>query len=169
MTRMFGIVALAGGAVLAAGVVTAQAQAVPHQKPGLWTADITMAGQHVSEQMCVDAASEARASAFGAQVSKKNCQSQKISHNPDGSWSSISTCKTGSEPVRTTRADISGDFNSKITMSMRTPPTAAPEMTMTSTWLGPCKPGQRGGDVIMSNGMKMNLLDGTAAPGTAHH
>ena len=44
-------------------------------------------------------------------------------------------------------------------MTMRSPPTAAPEMTMTSTWLGPCGPGQRGGDVMMSNGTKYNLMD----------
>jgi hypothetical protein len=40
---------------------------------------------------------------------------------------------------------------------------------MTATWTGPCKPGMKGGDVIMSNGMKINLLDGTSSgqPGAA--
>jgi hypothetical protein len=32
-------------------------------------------------------------------------------------------------------------------------------MTMTAKWLGPCAAGQRPGDMIMPNGMKMNILD----------
>ena len=32
---------------------------------------------------------------------------------------------------------------------------------MTATWLGPCKAGQRGGDVILPNGAKENVLDMT--------
>jgi hypothetical protein len=41
-------------------------------------------------------------------------------------------------------------------------------MNMTMTWLGPCKPGMKGGDVIMSNGMKINALDGTASGLPSH-
>lgn len=26
-------------------------------------------------------------------------------------------------------------------------------------WVGPCKPGQKPGDMVMGNGMKMNALD----------
>ena len=32
-------------------------------------------------------------------------------------------------------------------------------MTSTAKWLGPCAAGEKPGDVIMSNGMKMNVLD----------
>jgi hypothetical protein len=28
-----------------------------------------------------------------------------------------------------------------------------------SRWVGPCKAGQRPGDMVMGNGMKMNVLD----------
>ena len=91
-------------------------------------------------------------------MSRKNCQPGQVNHNPDGSWSSITTCELRPGVKTTTRADITGDFNSKFTMVMRSPPDAAPQMTMVMTWIGPCKPGQRGGDVIM-NGKKMNVLD----------
>jgi hypothetical protein len=33
------------------------------------------------------------------------------------------------------------------------------QIVITATWLGPCKAGQRGGDMIMSNGMKINMMD----------
>src|SRR5277367_6363468 len=133
--------------VLAFHCAAAVAQEVPHQKPGLWQNDMVVAGQHVSNQSCVDAASEAQNSAFSAEVSKnRKCQHREITHNPDGSWTSVSTCESRPGVMRTSRADVSGDLNSKITLTMRSPPDAPPEMTMTSTWIGPCKPGQKGGD-----------------------
>ena len=67
----------------------------------------------------------------------------------------------------TSRATTVGDFNSKITTTVDATTTGAPSPAMNGphrtvivqTWLGSCKPGQRGGDVIMGNGMKMNMLD----------
>ncbi|HEY5337902.1 MAG TPA: DUF3617 family protein [Rhizomicrobium sp.] len=167
--RIFNIV-IPAIALLSAG--SANAQAVPLQKPGLWQDDMVMSGRHMSSQSCVSVESAAQTSAFSAQIRKNDkCESHQITHNPDGSWTSISTCEFRPGVKRTSRADASGDFNSKITVSMRSPPTAAPEMTMTATWLGACKPGQKGGDVIMSNGMKINTLDGmtSGAPGATHH
>ena len=42
-------------------------------------------------------------------------------------------------------------------------PGAAPgggtQMTIAAKWLGPCAAGQKPGDVMMGNGMKMNVLD----------
>ena len=163
----FGVTAII---LLASG--SANAQPVPQQKPGLWQDDMVMNGRHISSQSCVSVESAAATSAFSAQVRKNDkCESHQITRNPDGSWTSISTCEFRPGVKRTSRTDASGDFDSKITMTMRSPPTAAPEMTMTATWLGACKPGQKGGDVIMSNGMKMNTLDGTMSgmPGAAHH
>jgi hypothetical protein len=157
--------------VLAFGAVAAIAQETPHHKPGLWQNDIVMAGRHVSNQSCVDAASDAQTSTFSSEVAKNSkCQHSQITHNPDSSWTSISTCEFRPGAIRTSRTDVSGDFNSKITITMRSPPDAAPEMTMTSTWLGACKPGQKGGDVIMSDGTKINPLDATPAhSGTPAH
>ena len=156
--RVFKISGLASIAVLAAVAATAGTQALPHQKLGLWQSETTMAGQHFSSQSCIDAVSEAKMSAFSYQVTRKNCQPGQINHNPDGSWRSVTTCEFRPGVKTTTRADITGDFNSKFTMVMRSPPDAAPQMTMVMTWIGPCKPGQKGGDVIM-NGKKMNVLN----------
>ncbi len=153
------IAGLAGIAILAAGAATAGTQALPHQKPGLWQSETTVAGQHVSSQSCIDAASEAKMSAIGSQVSRRKCPSQQLTHNPDGSWRNVSTCELRPGVKTTTRTDVTGDYNSKFTMVMRSPPDAAPEMTIVMTWIGPCKPGQRGGDVILSNGTKMNVLN----------
>jgi hypothetical protein len=150
-------------AVIPCGTVLADTP-TPHQKPGLWESSMMMMGKPFMTQSCVTAESEAKMSVFSSQMRQKNCSSATITHNLDGSWSSTSTCKFGGAE-RTTHAQISGDFNSKITMVMSSGGSSKPEMNMTMTWVGPCKPGMRGGDVIMSNGMKINALDGTASGG----
>ncbi len=152
--------ALAGVATVIAGIAAAETLA-PHQKDGLWESSMTMMGRPYTSLSCVSEESQAKMSVFSSQVRRKNCSSSTITHNMDGSWSSTSTCKFGSGAARTTHAHITGDFNAKYTMVLFADGSNRPETTMTMTWIGPCKPGMRGGDVIMANGMKLNVLDGT--------
>jgi hypothetical protein len=151
--------ALAVAAAITAALAFAETPA-PHQKDGLWESSMMMMGKPFKTQSCVSEESQAKMSVFRAQMRQKNCSSSSITHNMDGSWTSSSTCKFGGKS-RTTHANITGDFNSKITMVLMADDGNTPEMTMTMTWVGACKPGMKGGDVIMSNGMKMNVLDGT--------
>ncbi len=145
--------------VTAAGI--ASADTPPQQRTGLWKASMTMMGNPFTTESCITAASQAKMSVFSSQTRQKNCSSSSISRNADGSWSYKSTCKFGNGAAHTSHAVIRGDFNSKLTLVMTTEGRSTPDMTMTMTWLGECKPGMKGGDVIMSNGMKMNMLDGT--------
>jgi hypothetical protein len=133
---------------------------IPHQKVGLWQTSMKMMGQDITSQSCIDAASEAKMNAFSTQLRNKNCKASQITHNIDGSWTSVSTCEFSPGQMHTTKTTVTGDFNSKFTAVMHTDRPGAKDMTMTSTWLGACKPGMKGGDVIMSNGMKMNMTDG---------
>jgi hypothetical protein len=41
-------------------------------------------------------------------------------------------------------------------------------MTIAAKWLGPCGKGQRAGDMILPNGMTMNILDLKSARGMPH-
>jgi len=122
---------------------------------------MSMMGHPMTTQSCVTEESEAKMSVFSSQSRKKNCSSSSITHNMDGSWTSTSTCKFGPGPERITHSHVTGDFNSKVTVVVNTGGGSAPEMTMTMAWMGECKPGMKGGDVVMSNGMKMNVIDGT--------
>ena len=63
---------------------------------------------------------------------------------------------------------IQGDFASSYTVKVSTSLEADPargqqaskrDMTIRARWLGPCKPGQKPGDIEMPNGIKMNILD----------
>jgi hypothetical protein len=140
---------------------------VPHQKPGLWESSMTMMGKNFTTESCVTPESEAKMSIFSSQIRKSNCSSNTVTHNMDGSWTSTSTCKFG-DKERTSHARVTGDFNSKVTMVLYRDDNNTPETTITMTWNGACKPGMKGGDVVMSNGMKMNVLDGTASGMPSH-
>jgi hypothetical protein len=169
--------------VLASGGVLAATPSLPSHKPGLWQQTMTQDGKTnpmASSQICYDAPSEAKMTAMGDQISNKNCPSRQVVHNPDGSWSMSGTCSFQEGWNTTSRATLVGDFNSKITTTVDATTTGAPapamngqhHTVMVQTWLGPCKPGQKGGDVIMSNGMKMNVLDGAGAgapPAASQH
>ena len=158
--RVSNFVAVAGAVIVAAGVASAET-AVPHQKPGLWETSMSMMGHPMTTQSCVTEESQAKMSVFSAQTRQKNCSSSSITHNLDGSWTSTSTCKFGGGAEHTTHAHVTGDFNSKITVVVDSDRAGASDMTMTMVWMGACKPGMKGGDVVMSNGMKMNVIDGT--------
>lgn len=125
-----------------------------------------MGGRDISDQVCLDAATEAKFSAFGSSMASKICQSRNVSRNPDGSWTIDSTCTMGHGLTTTNHVVVTGDFNSKfravVDSTMSGSPIAAVNGThqsvIASTWLGPCKPGQKGGDVVMSNGVKVNVM-----------
>jgi hypothetical protein len=165
--RVKKIITVAGVALVTHGFALADTP-VPHQKTGLWESTMTMMGHPYKSQSCVTEESEAKTSVFSSQVRQKNCSSSSITHNMDGSWTSTSTCKFGSGTARTTHAHVTGDLNSKFTLVLTADGNNTPETTMTMTWMGACKPGMKGGDVVMSNGMKMNVLDGTMSGGPPH-
>jgi hypothetical protein len=165
--RVSKIVAVAGLAVVATGFAWADTP-LPHQRPGLWQGSITSMGHTNTTMYCMDAASEAKQTLIGEEAQKRNCTANQRTHNMDGSWDSSSTCKFGPGPARTTRSHTTGDFNSKVTIVMFAGNTNTPESTITMTWLGACKPGMRPGDVIMSDGTKMNVMDGSMSGGPPH-
>jgi hypothetical protein len=157
----------AAGVALGAGGLSLADTPLPHQKPGLWDSTMTMMGKPFTTESCVTSDSEAKMSIFSSQLRQKNCSASSIQHDIDGSWTTTSTCKFG-QNVHVSHARVTGDFNSKITMVLSRDDTSTPPTTLTMTWVGACKPGMRGGDVIMSNGMKMNALDGTMSGAPPH-
>jgi hypothetical protein len=163
--RISKLALLAAIAVIASGAAAAD-MPIPHRKAGLWEGVSSMpgmSGQSFSTKYCIDAASEAKMSAFSANLRNKKCSSVSIVHNMDGSWTSTSSCEFMPGKVMTSKAVITGDFNSKYTVTIYTNGATKPQLTMTVSYLGPCGPGMKGGDVIMPGGMKMNLMDNSTS------
>ena len=78
-------------------------------------------------------------------------------------------CKFGGATT-TSHAVVTGDFNSAYTVDVTSTreggrpvpgmaPGGATHMKIAAQWIGPCAKGQRPGDMIMGNGMTMNILD----------
>lgn len=155
--RLSMIAALAGIGLTASGA--AAADTPPRQKPGLWREGVTLAGHTTTMQVCLDAAAEAQMSVFGSSIARSLCKSSPIVHAADGSWSNTSTCAFRPGAKKVSRTVVTGSFNSKLLVVMTSPPGGPTVTSMTLTWTGPCKPGQKGGDMILSNGAKVNLLN----------
>jgi hypothetical protein len=155
---------------LLAGAVTGPAFALdfPARKPGLWeiqTGDGTSkgpAGAHTMQQ-CIDAASDKAMRDMGQGMGKDMCSKQELRAD-GGKLVMDSVCKIGNTTA-TSHAVLSGDFNTAYRMESKSsynPPLmgrAEGASVMEAKWVGPCKADQKPGDMVMSNGMKMNVLD----------
>jgi hypothetical protein len=140
---------------------------VPARKPGLWQMTMRFEDGHLPQQnikQCIDAATDKEMNSLGGQMQKENCSKQDMQRVGD-TIVVDSVCKTG-KGNSASHTIITGDFNSAYTVKSdvrRQDPggrlVAYPPMKMTveAKWLGPCAADQKPGDMIMSNGMKMNI------------
>jgi hypothetical protein len=104
---------------------------------------------------------------FGGSA-QEACSKQEVTQSA-GTIIVDSVCKF-SDTTTTTHAVVTGSFDSAYTVNVtstreggRPSPGASPggatHMTIQATWLGSCAAGQRPGDVIMADGITMNILD----------
>ena len=143
--------------------------AKPRRKPGLWEQHLSEGGTDTvqTSQVCIDDATEQKLSMAGAQPSRESCKTYQLTRKPDGSWAFSSVCNLGSGGVVTTAGTVTGDFATayKVRSETTTKGAAVAHMNgdrkvdIDAAWMGPCKPGQKGGDMVLPNGMKVNLLD----------
>ena len=151
---------------------------MPPRKAGLWEITMKFDGRNIPGQTvkhCIDAATDKLMNSSAGGSPQQNCDKQDMSHT--GGMVVVDSVCHFNGATTTSHAEITGDFNSAYTMHVTskrqggppTPglsPTGETSMTIVAKWLGPCAAGQRPGDMIMSNGMKMNVLD-LRAPGGA--
>ena len=144
---------------------------LPTRKAGLWEIKMDFKGRNLPAQtmkQCTDATSDKLMTLNFGGAADRNCSKQDV-QNSGGTITVDSVCKFG-DATTTSHAVVSGDFNSAYTVDVtskreggRPLPGVAPggetHMAIAAKWLGPCAAGQKPGDVIMSTGMKMNVLD----------
>jgi len=166
---VFMIVALAMPAVAAE---------MPSRKAGLWEITTHVANRPMTMQQCIDAATDqamqSHASSSDASCSKRDVQKS-------GTGTTIDSTCTIAGKTMTSHIVVSGSFDSNYTMTITSEGGALPAartMTLEAKWLGPCAADQKPGDMLMSNGIKMNIVDmqkamrppgtpgGAAAPGS---
>jgi hypothetical protein len=144
---------------------------LPARKAGLWELKMIFEGRNLPAQVmkhCTDAATDKLMNANFGGSNEQACSKQDMKTS-GGTITIDSVCKFG-EATTSSHAVITGSFDSAYTMKVASTrqgglavpgvaPGAETHMTIEGKWTGPCAAGQKPGDVIMSNGMKMNVLD----------
>jgi hypothetical protein len=144
----------------------ARADDMPLRKAGLWEMKIAKTGSVLPEmtmQHCTDETTDKQMNTAFSPVAKEACSKRDIEKTATG-YVSDSVCGAGGVSV-TSHSEVIGDFNSAYTVksTVHSDKGAGGVHDVTSTieakWLGPCKPDQKPGDIVMPGGFKMNIKD----------
>lgn len=168
------LLAIAAAASIAAASVAAQD--FPKRKSGLWEIGTSSAktgeGKARSEaanvQICIDEKTDNAVQQQTAGMTRQSCSSQDVKKS-GGQTIVDSVCKFG-DTTATTHSVFTGSFDSSYRVDTRStyePPLAGMKeggAVIEAKWLGPCKPDQRPGDMILGNGMKINMNDLKPSP-----
>jgi hypothetical protein len=143
--------------------------ALPASRPGLWRESTLRDGRELGligeMRACLDADARARLSTLGGQAGKSRCQSLSVTRDDEGGYRFTSTCDLGLAGRVVTQGEVTGDLASRYRVTSRTDASGAILASMNghhridleATYLGPCPAGMRTGDVIIANGMKVNM------------
>jgi hypothetical protein len=135
----------------------------PKRRPGLWQQTVTTTGVAIPPQsmsMCTDEKTDALVAARAGE--SKDCQQQSVRR--EGATVVVeAVCRSGNTTIRT-HGRFDGDFTTRYAGELRStfepPMRGMREMLqrIEARWVGPCKPGQKPGDVVMEGmgGMNMN-------------
>ena len=137
---------------------------MPKRKPGLWEIQMRMDGapNMGTMQQCIDQNTD-NLMQQKAKNEKQECSVMDV--KPSGNKVAIHTVCKMEGSTATTDGVFEGAFDSSYKGSMKTrfnPPyhgMSESNMTQEARWLGPCKAGQKPGDVIMPNMGGMNIND----------
>ena len=110
-------------------------------------------------QQGIDAATDQMMQSSAGPFAPAVCPGRDVQQS-ENSITIDSTCAIGGKPA-TAHAVVAGSFDSAYTMTVTSQIPDIPDgkmiMTIDAKWLGPCAADQKPGDVIMSNGMKINV------------
>jgi len=147
----------------------ALADELPTRKPGLWEVRTGINNPNapaITIQQCIDAETDPLMLSIAGPFAKEACSKQSVQKSTDG-FTIDSACTFAGKAV-TAHAVITGSFDSAYTMTVTSQGADAPDakvtMTIGAKWLGACAAGQKPGDMILSNGMKINILDAMKHP-----
>ncbi len=156
MLRVMRSIGVASGMLLA---LPAFAAAAPARKPGLWEVKTAIEGQGraVTVQQCIDAATDQMLQSSAGPFSAPLCTGREVTKSDTGM--TIDTRCSFNGKAANAHAVVSGSFDSAYTMTVTAEGGELPpiKMTMEGKWLGACAAGQQPGDVIMANGVKVNI------------
>ena len=147
----------------------ATAQDMPARKAGLWDMKMTFEGRNAPPQTmqhCIDATTDKAMQDMSGGMQAESCSKRETKKAGDTLvFDSVCNFGTG---TTTSHGVMSGDFNSAYTIKINSKREGGPaipnmpaetSMMIEAKWAGPCKADQKPGDIMMANGMKMNVND----------
>jgi Protein of unknown function (DUF3617) len=141
---------------------SAPAAELPSRKPGLWQVKTRIENSNAPErevQQCIDAATDQITQSSAGPFAAAACPERAVQRS-ENSVVIDSSCTVGGKPA-TAHADVTGSFDSAYTMTVTAQSGGFPDgkmiMTMEGKWLGPCAADQKPGDIVMGNGVKINI------------
>jgi Protein of unknown function (DUF3617) len=146
------LIAMAPGAALAADL--------PPRKAGLWEIKMNFEGRPGTQaiQQCIDPETDAIMQSSATNIGSQNCSKRDVVKS--GDTITIDSVCTVAGKEASSHAVVKGSFDSGYTMTVSSKSDAGPiNMTVAGKWLGPCEAGQKPGDLILPNGMKINLKE----------
>jgi hypothetical protein len=133
------------------------------RKPGLWEVSASVAGRGDGGtiKQCTDHAADAKMMQMMSQAQDGTCTVNKITEI-DGGYALHSECSMSGSKV-TSKGEFKGDFDAEYNGEVKT--TFEPALfgmgesvtTFKAKYAGPCPADMKVGDMLMPNGMKMNV------------
>ncbi|PJI96654.1 hypothetical protein CLU85_1408 [Acidovorax sp. 69] len=155
--------------VLALAVVVHQAawaQSVPTRKAGLWEVSIRAEGEAEALALkvlqCTDRASDAL-TLMSIAPGQENCRKPVVERLKTKGYRIRTACVVHEQRVNTVmdlRGDVTSRYEGRLetrypTMASQTP---SPKL-FEGRWLGECRAGMRPGDMLLPNGVTVNVVD----------
>jgi hypothetical protein len=154
-------------ALVLAGVTTSMAACavdLPQRKPGLWQVTTTSPGRDMPPrvvQMCMDASTDAAMTSLGTAMAGGVCSRNEITR-AGATVTTVSVCKVGQTQAASqavTRFMGDSAYHTDIKSSFDPPVMgqATAVLAQDAKWTGACPAGMQPGDLVMANGMKLNI------------
>lgn len=145
------------------------AATLPAPKAGLWRETILRDRHPMSIigdlRACLDADARSRLSAMSGQADKAVCQGPRVSRDKDGGYHFNDACDLGPGGRMVTQGELTGDLSSRYRVHSEIDTSGAGlaslngrhVIDMEADFLGPCPTGVSPGEVLLANGMKVNM------------
>jgi hypothetical protein len=146
---------------------SAFASDMPPRKAGLWVLETKTTGgdgrdtPHIS-RYCIDAVTEQEMNTKGARLNPDRCSKQVVQRSGD-TIAVEAVCKINDVTLKFNRVVTASDDTAYTmkTASRREAGTGLPterQTTVEAKWTGDCSGDLQAGEMILTNGMKMNML-----------
>ena len=172
-----GAIGRSGAALLLLAIcaMPASADDLPTRKAGLWEITSGMGGRSVKMQQCVDAATDHAMQTRAGTTPHGDCSKRDVqkSGDHDDDRFRLHDRWQNQDLAHRHRRQLRQRVHVTVTSPDRGSACRRPPATLGAKWLGPCAADQKPGDMIMPNGMKMNIQSmqnmqkGMVPPGAA--